>query len=113
MIGGLGVEKIKYDDYNKFWVSLGIMFIIFPVSMVLFACSDSFDLLITEQEMLTYTETAQAVIAWKQSIPLLFREKKIWIAAVMLMFVGVLMLRVGLVGWHGQQKKTISLKIWK
>lgn len=104
------MDKINYDNFNKFLVSMGIIFIILPFSGFVFICSDSFDLLIPKDELLTYTETAQMVIALKQSIPLFMKHKLVWIVAIFIVLIGLLMLGIGLVGWHGQQKKEDTLK---
>lgn len=67
--------NINYDSFYKFLVSLGIILVILPLTVLIFLTTNSFDLQITAADLTQYTPTAQKVIAWRQSLPLLIEEK--------------------------------------
>ena len=67
--------NVNYDSFYKFLVSLGIVLIILPLAFLTFMITNSFDLQIIEADLNKYTQTAQDVIKWRQSIPMLVKEK--------------------------------------
>lgn len=67
--------NINYDSFYKFLVSLGIILVILPLTVLIFLTTNSFDLQITATDLTQYTPTAQKVIAWRQALPLLIEEK--------------------------------------
>ena len=70
--------NMNYDSFYKFLVSLGIILVILPWTVLMFLTTNSFDLQITEVDLAQYTQTAQKVIALRQSLPLLVQEKYTW-----------------------------------
>lgn len=96
--------NINYDSFYKFLVSLGIVLIILPLTFLTFIITNSFDLQIKEADLSKYTKTAQEVITWRQSIPLLVKEKYVWFIAAGSVFVGVWLIIYGLVKWYKLQQ---------
>lgn len=96
--------NINYDSFYKFLVSLGIILVILPFTVLVFFTTNSFDLQITEDNLEQYTQTAQKVIAWRQSIPLLIQGKYIWGIVGACGIFGVVLILYGMVKWHEMQK---------
>ena len=98
--------NINYDSFYKFLVSLGIVIVILPFAAMIFFITNSFDLQIAESDLSTYTKTAQNVIAWRQSIPLLIQREFIWFitGALAFVFCGGCLTAYGLIKWHELQK---------
>lgn len=96
--------NINYDSFYKFLVSLGIVIIILPLTFLTFIITNSFDLQIKEADLSKYTKTAQEIITWRQSIPLLVKEKYVWFIAAGSVFVGVWLIIYGLVKWYKLQQ---------
>ena len=96
--------NINYDSFYKFLVSLGIILVILPLTVLIFLTTNSFDLQITEADLAQYTQTAQKVIAWRQSLPLLIQEKCIWWIIGGCSICGVCLILYGLIKWHELQK---------
>ena len=70
--------NINYDSFYKFLVSLGIILVILPLTVLIFLTTNSFDLQITAADLTQYTKKTQKVIAWRQALPLLIEEKSTW-----------------------------------
>lgn len=96
--------NINYDSFYKFLVSLGIILVILPFTALIFLLTNSFDLQISELELTTYTETAQNVIRFRQSIPLLIQERGIWWIMGGCVFCGIFLIVYGLIKWYELQK---------
>lgn len=107
--------NINYDSFYKFLVSLGIILVILPLTVLIFLTTNSFDLQIAEADLAQYTQTAQKVIAWRQSLPLLIQEKCTWWIIGGFSICGVCLILYGLIKWHELQKiddicKNVKLK---
>ena len=96
--------NINYDSFYKFLVSLGIILVILPLTVLIFLTTNSFDLQITAADLTQYTPTAQKVIAWRQSLPLLIEEKSTWWIIGGVNICGVCLILYGLIKWHELQK---------
>lgn len=96
--------NVNYDSFYKFLVSLGIILVILPFTVFVFLVTNSFDLQISEADLITYTETAQEVIRWRQAIPLLFHKKLILCIIAICIIGGVVLIIYGLIKWHELQK---------
>lgn len=96
--------NINYDSFYKFLVSLGIILVILPLTVLIFLTTNSFDLQITATDLTQYTPTAQKVIAWRQSLPLLIEEKSTWWIIGGVNICGVCLILYGLIKWHELQK---------
>lgn len=96
--------NINYDSFYKFLVSLGIILVILPLTVLIFLTTNSFDLQIAEADLAQYTQTAQKVIAWRQSLPLLIQEKCTWWIIGGFSICGVCLILYGLIKWHELQK---------
>lgn len=66
--------------------------------------TNSFDLQIIEADLSKYTQTAQDVIKWRQSIPLLVKEKYVWFIAAGIGIMGICLVIYGLVKWYKLQQ---------
>lgn len=97
------MSNIRYDSFYKFVVSIGLLFIMLPAIVMVFLCSDSFDLYISERKLNTYTKTAQDIIYFKQTIPLLIKSPVTWIMCGVIMILGGLMLIYGIKNWKRMQ----------
>ena len=96
--------NVNYDSFYKFLVSLGIVLIILPLTFLTFMITNSFDLQIIEADLSKYTQTAQDVIKWRQSIPLLVKEKYVWFLAAGIGIMGICLVIYGLVKWYKLQQ---------
>jgi len=56
------MNKIEYDSFYKFLVSLGIILITLPVILFIFLLKEPYDLLVTTEEIQNITSTAQQII---------------------------------------------------
>lgn len=97
--------NINYDSFYKFLVSLGIIIVIIPFATIIFLFTESFDLQIAEEELVTYTETAQRVLKMKQEIPLIIGNGLTWIIFLEVVLLGVFLIVKGL-------KSGMSCKNW-
>lgn len=98
------MEHINYDSFYKFLTSLGIIIAVIPFAAVLFLFTDSFNLQISETDLVEYTKTAQDVIRLKQSIPLLVEKWHIWIIFAFILFGGIALTCIGMKKWYELQK---------
>ena len=96
--------NVNYDSCYKFLVSLGIVLIILPLTFLTFMITNSFDLQIIEADLNKYTQTAREVIKWRQSIPLLVKEKYVWFIAAGIGIMGICLVIYGLVKWYKLQQ---------
>lgn len=96
--------NINYDSFYKFLVSLGIILIIFPFTILIFFITNSFDLKIPEAELVKYTKTAQKVIIWRQSFALWIQEKSLWCIIGVCCVLGITLIVYGLKKWYELQK---------
>ena len=104
------MEKINFDTLYKFLVSLGIILILIPFSVFVYLCSDSFGLRISTAELETYTETAQRIILFKQSIPLLLHHELFIPFFAIFEMLGLSLIFQGLYGWTELQKMDNEIK---
>ena len=98
------MENINYDSFYKFLASLGLILIAIPFTVVLFLFTDSFNLQISEIDLVGYTQTAQDVIRLKQSMPLLIEKWYVWLIFVIFFIVGIELICIGLKNWYKMQK---------
>lgn len=98
------MDKINYESFYKFLVSLGIILVALPFTIILFLFTDSFNLQISEADLIGYTKTAQTVIRLKQSVPLLIEQWYTWLIFIILFIVGIKLICIGLTKWHELQK---------
>lgn len=96
--------NINFDSYYKFSISLGIILVVLPISVIIFLFTDSFNLQISEADLATYTNTAQEVIKMKQSVPLLIYKWYVWLIAFIFFIAGIVLIVYGLFCWHNLQK---------
>ena len=96
--------NMNYDSFYKFLVSLGIILVILPWTVLMFLTTNSFDLQITEVDLAQYTQTAQKVIALRQSLPLLVQEKYTWWIIGGISIFGIFLILYGLRKWYELQK---------
>lgn len=96
--------NVNYDSFYKFIVSLGIILMMLPFAVLIFLVTNSFDLYVTKTDLAQYSKTAQKVINWRQSLPLLIQEKFIWWIVGVCSIAGVALIIYGLKKWHELQK---------
>ena len=88
--------NVNYDSFYKFIVSLGIILMMLPFAVLIFLVTNSFDLYVTKTDLAQYSKTAQKVINWRQSLPLLIQEKFIWWIVGVWSIAGVALIIYGL-----------------
>ena len=88
--------NVNYDSFYKFIVSLGIILMMLPFAVLIFLVTNSFDLYVTKTDLAQYSKTAQKVINWRQSLPLLIQEKFIWWIVGVCSIAGVALIIYGL-----------------
>lgn len=76
----------------------------FPFAVLIFLVTNSFDLYVTKTDLAQYSKTAQKVINWRQTFPLLIQEKYIWWIVGVCSIGGVALIIYGLKKWHELQK---------
>lgn len=103
--------NVNYDSFYKFIVSLGIILVMFPFAVLIFLITNSFDLYVTKTDLAQYSKTAQKVINWRQTLPLLIQEKYIWWIVGVCSIGGVTLIIYGLKKWHELQKLDDLCKI--
>ena len=96
------MEKIEYGELSKFLVSIGITLIVIAFLLPWLYLREPFDLLITQDKLLKFTENAQIIIKNRQNF-ILESINYIQYASLFLIVLGVLSIGIGLWKWIKKQ----------
>ena len=95
------MEKLNYNDFNKFLVSLGVILIGLALLIPWLFLKESYNIP-TQTEINTLTEIAQSIIETKQDYLLLLSKLIPWISIVFIVS-GIFLIIWGLGRWYRKQ----------
>jgi len=96
------MNKPEYSDLYKFIVSLGLILIAFAILLPWLFLRESFDVLVSASEIANLTQTAQALISYRQNVSLWFVQNIFLISSIPAV-AGLVTLISGLVFWRRKQ----------
>lgn len=96
------MEKLQYDSFYKFIVSLGIILIVSPTLAFYYLMSDEFTSIISTKKFNTLTETSQEIIL-KQSMLLKNLICIMPYILILFVFIGFTLIIYGSRKWHAIQ----------
>ena len=96
------MEKLEYSELSKFLVSIGITLIVIAFLLPWLYLRESFDLLVTKDELLKLTENAQTIIKTRQNF-VLESINYIQFASLFLIILGLFSIVIGLWKWIKKQ----------
>lgn len=96
------MEKLEFGDVNKFLTSLGLIFIGLAFALPWFFIQQNSLLTIKVKDLKSYTLNAQEVISSQQKL-LLTINQYILLISICLLFLGVIVLSIGIFRWWRRQ----------
>ena len=97
------MDKLQFDSFYKFLVSIGIVLIITPVFLLHYLISGSYDIIITEEEFSSLSSISKELIEHKR-ICLNFVYQFIPIFCIILILIGLFLFILGCYKWNTIQQ---------
>ena len=97
------MDKPDFSSFYKFIVSIGVIIFVFSIALPWFFLQESFDTAIKRNEISELTNTAQQLVAIRQTTGLWLISNVVWFS-VITGLIGVLLIVFGLVVWHQRQR---------
>ncbi len=98
------MTKLEYSDFYKFLASLGIVLISLATVLPWLFLRESFDALVSIDDLSNLTSSAQTLIAIRQNTAVWFIRNIAWISSTVAV-VGGLFLAIGLILWARKQRE--------
>lgn len=103
MYGEISMDKTDFSSVYKFIVSIGLIIFGFSVTLPWLFLQESFDTAIKQNEISELTNTAQQLVAIRQTTGLWFISNVVWFSAI-IGSMGVLLIVLGLILWYQRQR---------
>lgn len=97
------MDKLQFDSFYKFLVSIGIVLIISPVFLLHYLISGSYDIMITEEELSSLSSISKELIEHKR-ICLNFVYQFLPIFCIVLILIGLFLFILGCYKWNTIQQ---------
>src|SRR5688572_15760168 len=92
------MSQFEYTDLNKFFVSIGVFLIGLTFILPWLFFRENFDLLITSEDLKTYTDTARDIINQRQQLVSYF-PSTILVISLITFVSGIILCFKGINGW--------------